>query len=93
MEGFPLAVLEAAKFSLPAVAQRGLPGIEDIVTEETGIVTEPTVAAYAAGLRLLMADGAFRSRLGEGAHYSCDERYDRNKILDQWESLLESVVK
>ena len=93
LEGFPLAVLEAARFSLPVVAQSGLPGIDDIVTAETGVVTGPAVADYAAGLRSLMADADLRSRLGSGACARCASRYGREKILDQWESLLESVVK
>ena len=93
LEGFPLAILEAAQFSLAAVVQNGLPGAEDIVTDDTGIVTEPTVSAYAGGLRRMMADEVLRCRLGEGSRKHCEDCYSRAKILDQWESLLESVVK
>ena len=93
LEGFPLAVLEAARFGLPAVAQRDLPGIGDIVTEETGVVTAPTVSAYAEGLRRLMADASLRDRLGAAAQARSERDYAQDKILDQWESLLESVVK
>ena len=93
LEGFPLAILEAAQFSLAAVVQNGLPGVEDIVTDDTGIVTEPTVSAYADGLRRMMADEVFRRRLGEGSRRHCDDCYSRAKILDQWEALLQSVVK
>ena len=93
LEGFPLAVLEAAKFSLPVVAQSGLPGIADIVTAGTGIVTEPDPVAYAEGLLRMMLDCAMRRKLGEAARIRCEELYARNKILDQWETFLESVVK
>ena len=93
LEGFPLALLEAARFSLTAVVHDSLPGVEDIVTAETGIVTAPDAAAYAAGLRRLMSDAALRVRLGAGASRRCEARYDRKKILDQWELLLENVVK
>ena len=93
LEGFPLALLEAARFSLAAVAQRGLPGVADIVTEATGVVTAPTVAAYADGLRRLMSDPVRRAEMGARARAGCETRYARAKILDQWESLLESVVK
>ena len=93
LEGFPLAILEAARFSLAAVAQSGLPGIGDIVTEDSGIVTDPNAAAYAAGLRRLMEDDSLRRKLGDGARVHCGNRYGRDKILDQWEMLLENVVK
>ena len=92
LEGFPLAILEAAQFSLAAVVQNGLPGVGDIVTDDTGIVTEPTVSAYADGLRRMMADKMLRQRLGEGSRRHCEDCYSRAKILDQWVSLLESVV-
>lgn len=93
LEGFPLAVLEAAKFALPVVAQSGLPGIEDIVTDGTGIVTAPCPAAYAEGLRRMMSDATALRKFGEAACIRCEELYARNKILDQWETFLESVVK
>jgi len=92
LEGFPLAILEAAQFSLAAVVQNGLPGVGDIVTDDTGIVTEPTVSAYADGLRRMMADKMLRQRLGEGSRRHCEDCYSHAKILDQWVSLLESVV-
>ncbi len=93
LEGFPLAILEAARFSLAAVAQSGLPGVDDIVTEETGIVTAPDAAAYADGLRRMMSSPELRRRLGEKAHERCAAVYGRKKILDQWENLLGNVVK
>lgn len=93
LEGFPLALLEAARFSLAAVTQNELPGIDDIVTENTGIVTKPNPVAYAAGLRMLMADADLCRRLGAAARARCEDRYARSKILDQWEALLESVVQ
>jgi len=94
LEGFPLAVLEAARFKLPVVAHEGLPGVGDIVhSGETGLVTVPTVKAYAAGLRRLMADAELRRDMGEKARAYCAEHYAREKILDQWEELLKSVIR
>ena len=93
LEGFPLAVLEAAQFSLATVAQRSLPGIDDIVTEDAGIVTATSVASYAEGLRRMMSDPALCADMGDRARLHCSECFSRGKILDQWEALLESVVK
>ena len=92
LEGFPLAILEAARFSLAAVAQRALPGVDDIVTGDTGIVTAPDAASYADGLRRMMADGSLRRSLGEKARKRAEETYSRSKILDQWETLLGNVI-
>ncbi len=92
LEGFPLALLEAAGYSLPAVAQADLPGVADIVTPDTGIVTEGTVAAYAEGLRRLMADPGLRTRLGEAARARGEARYSRKAVLDGWEALLRDVA-
>ena len=94
LEGFPLAILEAACFARATLAQHGLPGVSDIVQDgETGIVADSGVKAYADGLRKLMADADLRRRLGEKARACCAENYSRDKILNQWESLLETVVR
>ena len=100
LEGFPLAVLEAAKFSLPVVAQKKLPGVRDMVLDgETGLVAAPTVEAYSAALARLMSDGGLRAsdgglraKMGERAHAYCEERYSRESVLSEWERLLAHVA-
>ena len=93
LEGFPLAILESARFSLPVVAQADLPGAGDIITSDTGIVTAANPMAYAEGLRRLMEDAALRCQLGEASRIRCENLFSRNKILGQWENLLENMVK
>ena len=93
LEGFPLAVLEAAKFSLPVVAQKKLPGVRDMVLDgETGLVSAPTVEAYSSALARLMSDGGLRAKMGEKAHAYCEERYSRESVLSGWERLLKRVA-
>lgn len=93
LEGFPLAILEAARFGLAAVAQKSLPGVSDIVGDgETGVITESSVAAYAAGLRRMMSSGELRGRLGERARVVCASRYSRAAILSAWELLISSIT-
>ena len=70
-----------------------LPGIEDIVVADAGIVIKPSVVAYAEGLRRMMSDPVLCADMGNRAHLHCAESFKRGKFLDQWESLLESVVK
>ena len=75
------------------MAQRALPGVSDILRDgETGLITEPTPAAYAAGLRQLMANPDLRRHMGARARTFCAERYSRERILDVWEALLDEVV-
>lgn len=93
LEGFPLAVLEAAAFSLPVVAQGRLPGVRDMVVDgETGLVAAPTAEAYSEALARLMSDDALRLRMGANARAFCAERYSRDAILAQWERLLGRVA-
>ena len=89
LEGFPLAILEAAKFALPAVAQSSLPGVGDIVRDgETGFVTGPSPASYAEGLSRMMADPSLRRSLGERARSRCDGEYSKERVLSAWEEMV-----
>ncbi len=89
LEGFPLALLEAARFELCPVVHSDLPGATDIVEDgKTGIVTKPNPSAFADGLRRLMSDPSLRASLGRNAKEFCADAYSRRRILDQWEALL-----
>lgn len=93
LEGFPLAVLEAARFALPVVAHEALPGVRDIVIDgKTGLVTKPSVQEYAKGLSLVMADESLRRKLGDGARMRCAELYSKESVLGAWENLLMEVA-
>jgi glycosyltransferase involved in cell wall biosynthesis len=92
LEGFPLAVLEAAGFGLGAVAQADLPGVRDIVKDgETGVVSGNDAESYASALAGMMKDVDYRRTLGENARGYCRERYSRGRILDMWESCLRAL--
>ena len=88
-EGFGLVVAEAATFGKPAVMVHDWIGT---AAAEGGLVTAPTVSAYADGLRRLMSSPDLCRHMGENARRFCLERYSREKILDKWEELLESVA-
>ena len=93
LEGFPLALLEGANFGLCPLVHSALPGVYDIVQDgETGIVTRPTVKAYAEGLRRLMSDAGLRMAIGEGAMRFCAAHYSKEAILSKWESFLSDVA-
>lgn len=93
LEGFPLAVLEAASFGLPVVAQKALPGVRDIVVDaETGLVSESGALEYSKALARLMSDDSLRRRLGTRAQERCAEEYSKERVMDKWESLLREVT-
>ena len=88
-EGFGLVVADAAAFAKPCVMVKDWIGT---AKSGGGIMTRPTVAAYAEGLRRLMADAELRRTLGRAAQSFCAEHYSRETILDKWELLLADTV-
>ncbi len=66
-EAFGLCYLEAAATGLPAVAVHGEGTPSVILHEETGLLTRPDPALYAAALVQLLADAALRARYGRAA--------------------------
>ncbi len=65
-EALGLVYLEAAAAGLPIVACRG-PGPEAMVPPDGGVLTEPKVDAFAAGLAALLDAPARRTTLGAAA--------------------------
>ena len=90
-EGFPLVLVDAATFGKPALTIHDWIGLA-AHQKAGGLVASGNVAAYAEGLRRLMADAVLRRRLGENARTFCAEHYSRDKILDKWEKLLNDLV-
>ena len=88
-EGFGLVIADAAMFAKPCVMVNDWIGAS---AAGGGVTTRPTVGAYAEGLRRLMADAELRQKMGEAAQRFVSERYSRNRILDQWETLLRGVT-
>ena len=66
-EAFGVCYLEARACGVPVVAVRnaGTPSV--IRDRETGLLTSPDVASYAAALARLVQDSALRDRLGAAA--------------------------
>ena len=86
-EGFPLSLIDAAAFGKTALTVRDWIGLAAV---DAGVVSDPTVDAYADGLCRLMSDPASRRRLGANAREFCAKHYSREKLLDEWTGLLAS---
>ncbi len=85
-EGFGMAALEANACGLPVVTVRHrMNAVMDLVTEQTGIVCEPTAEALANGLcRALQKGNGMRGRCVEMAR-----KYDWDEICDRVENVYE----
>ncbi len=87
-EGFGMAALEANACGLPVVTvNHRMNAVVDLVTDQTGVVSEPTPEALAGGLCQAMQDGSvMRNRCVENAR-----RYDWETICDRIEGVYESA--
>ncbi|MEU9108632.1 glycosyltransferase [Streptomyces xanthophaeus] len=87
-EGFPITLLEAMAAGVPAAAFDCAPGVREIVRHgEDGLLARLGNTMELAGhLRVLMADGELRDRLGDAAFESV-KRFSSTEITDRWEAL------
>lgn len=93
MEGFPLTIVEGARFALPVVVVEELPGAMDMVKDgENGIISRNDVRSYAESLRRLMADGPLRSSMGMRAHDICEANYTREGAMAKMDALIDEVT-
>jgi glycosyltransferase involved in cell wall biosynthesis len=93
LEGFPLTIVEGARFALPVVVVEELPGARDMVKDgENGIISRNDVNDYAASLRLLMADESLRSAMGMRARDMCETNYTREGAMSKMDALIHEVT-
>ena len=94
LEGLPLALLEGARFGLPAVVVEELPAARNMVADgKTGLVVRNNPKDYADALRKLMADAPLREALGRQARERSLAVYAKAPIMAQWEALLRSLAE
>lgn len=87
VEGFGLVLLEAMQAGLPCVAFDCPYGPADIITPDTGfLVDSKDDAAYVDAVVKLIDNEDLRRSMGERARASV-QRFDKERIMDQWESL------
>ncbi len=91
-EGLPMVLIEAQAAGLPAVSFACKCGPRDVITDgDDGIlVQEGDIDALAAGMKRLMEDTDLRHKMGAAA-YRHSDRYDKERIMSQWESLFKEL--
>nr|MBP7060904.1 glycosyltransferase family 4 protein [Candidatus Moranbacteria bacterium] len=93
MEGFGIAVIEAAACGRPVVAAN-LEGLKDAIIEgENGRLVEPeNAAAMSAAITSLLQDDATRRTLGERAKAYTREHYNWDHIAQRYISVLDQTT-
>lgn len=92
-EGFPNTVLEAMSAGLPIIGLNDCPAMTSIVKPSFGILANPTAESLANTLRPLLESAELREKLGQNALKECQINYNREKIFDLWEQLLQDTAK
>lgn len=93
-EGFPLGLAEAMAAGLPALGFTSCGGVNSLIIDgKTGFLTEDgDLSAYIEKLRKLMDDAALRSQMGNAGNEYI-QQYRPENVWEQWEHLLQDVVK
>ena len=91
-EGLPMALLEAQAAGLPIVSFACKCGPRDVLTDGVDglLISEGDIAGLAAGMKRLMDDKDLRREMGAAA-FRNSERYDKERIMAQWEKLFHEL--
>ena len=92
-EGFPGALVEAMSYGCAVVSYDCASGPGEIIHDgKDGILVDPKagIASLGDAMRILMADGAKRERLGKAAE-AVRERYSLPNTLAQWDRVFDAV--
>lgn len=92
-EGFSLATIEAMAAGCAVIATESGGLAEIIEQHKTGLLFEPGNAELLAqDLRYLLIDNMTRKQIGQAAQTKARERYDRERIISQIETLYASAT-
>jgi glycosyltransferase involved in cell wall biosynthesis len=90
-EGGPRVQVEAAAAGIPSVST-DCDGPRDIIKHgETGLLTPMCAPELAAAILSLLSDPARARQMGQAACTDILERYDQDRLIDQWVGLWRST--
>lgn len=92
-EGFGMALAEGMSVGLPSVGYKNCPAVNELIKDgETGFLCDDSVEPLAQALDKLMGDKELRVQMGKAAKADMAQ-FAPEKIWDQWEELMEKVIK
>jgi glycosyltransferase involved in cell wall biosynthesis len=92
-EGWGMSLTEAMRMGLPAVGFKSCVAVNELIQDgKTGILTNDGAEAYAAGLASLMSNRELRVAMGQAGREAMTP-YSAENIWNQWEALLDDVIK
>lgn len=89
-EGQPMAALEAMAAGMPALLSPGC-NLDEAEEAGAGYVVATTADAFAAKLRLCLADCDLRRKMGQRARQLADERYAWDGVAERLEAVYMSL--
>ena len=91
-EGTPVALLEALRVGVPAIAVRSDSGLEELMVDErNGLLVEAEMKSLVVGLRRLLSDDALRLRLSVAGPATA-AGYDWSAFVGRYEDLARECV-
>lgn len=91
-EGHPKALIEAMACGLPVIGTN-VPGIREmLVDRQNGLLCEPNADGLRSALRLAMADGELRERLGQAARAYAEQHFSLARVVDLELAVLNELV-
>lgn len=91
-EGFGLAMTEAMSAGLPVIAYQSCPAVNELVrNKKNGLLVDDGIDPLASGLEWMITHPEERQSMGQQAQQDM-KTYSAEKIWDQWEKLLYTVV-
>lgn len=92
-EGFGMALAEGMSVGLPSVGYKNCPAVNELIKDgETGFLCDDGVEPLAQALDKLMGDKELRVQMGKAAKADMAQ-FAPEKIWNQWEELMEKVIK
>lgn len=92
-EGFGMALAEGMSVGLPAIGYKSCPAVNELIEDsKTGFLCDDGVEPLAEAMDKLMGDKNLRVRMGKSAKEAMAQ-YAPEKIWDQWEKLMNEVIK
>ena len=92
-EGFGMALAEGMSVGLPSVGYKNCPAVNELIKDgEIGFLCDDGVEPLAQALDKLMGDKELRVQMGKAAKADMAQ-FAPEKIWDQWEELMEKVIK